>query len=497
MSNKITVKAAIASKSGVTLYLANGEEMVLPADRWHSKAVLDATLKDLARHKSVVIDLDDFSVERQIEKRSGGFIRFVREKIGGLLGLGKKNEEPVGPAPTVAPAPAPVVQSDKTLNVPAGEQLVAIVGGKRVEGVEALATQLDYAAYNDAEGLKNFLTRVAKIAEKRKHTVDELLNFMRKGDLPIAKDGSIIAYKLLNKRKDGRYYDVHSGRVSQTVGSLVTMPESNVDDNRRVECSTGLHVARRGYLRGFGGNVCTLIKIAPEDVIAVPVNEPNKMRVCAYHLVAELPEDAMLLLKANRPMTSIIDASKLLADVIDGRHIGIIERVEIGMEGDREVKVIPIDGASKTAAPVESVDTKIPQAKALDDGQSFTVAEVKDAIKEATAEAKVEKAAEQSKKPAKKAKASKTAPKSKAKTPTAPKAITAPKAKTAKPKPVEKPRKIAAEPTPKTAGLTPKQQQILDAVDAGKSYRTIEAELHVCRKTIAKLVKIHRPNKAA
>ncbi|WP_062120277.1 hypothetical protein [Aureimonas sp. AU40] len=407
--NKVRISAAIASKTGITLYLENGEEMNLPKDSWRTKAIMDEALEPLARHEIVEIDLDTFSVHTRIEKKTNGLVRFMRgavSKIASALGITKDEppaqkpveSDPVDPerpcahtgasapvttpapvepdpvpAPTPVPAPAPVVQTADPKappEKPEEEELVAIVetpaGPKIIPGVEALEKQIERAAYSgNAVGFERFMQRIASVIDTRGHSVKELLNFMKKGDLPIADDGSIVGYKVL-KTLNGRIVDCHSGKVPQRVGSRVSMAEKLVDPSRRTQCSTGLHIARRGYLHGFSGDVIMFVKVAPEDVIAVPHGEPDKMRAAAYHIVAQIPGEFHGTLRANRPITGDSTAAKMLADVIAGHHAPIIENVVIGAAYGGDVRVTPV--AFEKDEPAEAKPDN-GFAKALDDEQ--------------------------------------------------------------------------------------------------------------------------------
>lgn len=408
--NKVRIVSAITSKDGVTLYTSEGKEINLPASGWRTKSIMDDIVRPLAKHKTVEIDLDNYSLERKIEKQSGGFIRFIKRKFKDFashFNLGNNNQE------TDRHYVAPTVN-------PEAETTVAVVNGVEIPGVEKLEKQLEYAAFQNSKGLEKFLERLSKVIDKRKHSVQELLNFMERGDLPIADDGSIVAYKILKYRDKATdlFHDCHSKNVPQRVGSRVSMAEKMVDDSRRVECSTGLHVARRGYIRGFGGDLVTLIKVAPEDVIAVPYNEPDKMRAAAYHIVAKLPQEAYSLLIGNTPMTSHAPSAQILANVIAGDHIGVIEEVAIGGPKGTDLTITPkveIVGDSlpkvaeikKDAKPVAALDDKKPE-------ESVSVKEVKQVVAEAVAEKKAKQAIVKKKKPVKKpVKAVTPAPKAK------------------------------------------------------------------------------------
>lgn len=242
--------------------------------------------------------------------------------------------------------------------------LVAVVDNKIVPGVEKIENQIMRASSEGTKGMDAFLRRCASVAGKRKHSVDDLLRFLERGDLPIAEDGSILIYKVLNKRT-GHFVDCHTGQVPQKVGSYVCMDESLVDPNRRNECSNGLHVARRGYVGGFSGNVCVMAKLSPEDVIAVPEYDANKMRVCGYHIIFELSPDMFNLLKQNKPITELEEGRVLLANALAGNHIGIIEEVRIKGQKGTNIVVTPVGDKKQppaVPAPIKAEATALAAA---------------------------------------------------------------------------------------------------------------------------------------
>ena len=203
------------------------------------------------------------------------------------------------------------------------------------------------------------------------------MRFLERGDLPLAEDGSIIAYKMLKygqHPKGGEYFvDCHSGKITQRVGSYVCVNENLVDLNRRNECSNGLHIARRGYLSGFGGDVCVLCKIDPEDVMVVPHNDPNKVRVKGYHILGVMSNEAMKLLKANKPMTGEEDALEMVYRAIKGDHIDRIERVQVNGQYGSNVQVTKLKhdkDRGRNAFTHTGSDLK--KAAALDDETNIT-----------------------------------------------------------------------------------------------------------------------------
>lgn len=251
-----------------------------------------------------------------------------------------------------------------------GEDVI-IPGMENLQAHMALALKL-----GSTTGVENFLKRIAPVIAKRGHSIDDLLRFMVKNDMPIADDGCLIAFKTLNRRgnhNDGQYVDIHSGNVHQRVGSKVFMAEGLVDPNRRNECSNGLHVARRAYVGGFRGShgVMCIIKVAPEDAIAVPAYDGNKMRVCGYHIVADVPASDHNFVYSNQPIPKDSETAKLLGAIIKGKHIGVIEHVEIGGARGGNLRIQKLQSEAtdrkqlqeakqeaKTAVPIASIDDK-------------------------------------------------------------------------------------------------------------------------------------------
>lgn len=336
-NQKVTVIGAQGDERSITLYLLEGDPITLPAKGHRIISIMDKITKPLSMRKAVEIDLSDYSAHRMVEAKSGGLIKFFKRKIsevGSAIGIKSGTSE---------------VTFLGRVGLGQNETIVAEVNGVEIPGMENIDLQIENAAYGEGfKGFAIFMERMSKVMEDRGHTVQDLLRFMERGDLPIADDGCVIGYKTLNTSKtegteiDNKFtfVDKHSGRVYQRVGSRVSMPESKVDKSRSTECSSGLHIARRSYLSGYMGQVICLAKIGPEDIIAVPRGDPSKMRVCAYHIVAKLPSSAMETLGSDKAMTSDPECAKILANVIKGDHTKVMEEVRVGIDTGK-VKVVP------------------------------------------------------------------------------------------------------------------------------------------------------------
>lgn len=383
----------------LTVYKADGKTVEVPQGDPRVSAILDA-LPQIEQQGFAMIELEASNPYRDFEQKSGGLVRFfkvAKKKVAGLFGgdevpvvsprkvgrvspddtddtldLTEQVSKPLSQAEAVADImknAQPVGNGNSEESEPEvrdDETIVAITEGKAIPHQEKVKEHIRHhgGKAGSAIGLENFYRRITPIIDKRGHSVEDLLRFMEKNDLPIADDGCLIVYKVLAKR-NGVYVDCHTKNVKQRIGSFVCMDEKLVDPNRREECSNGLHVARRGYIGGFSGDACTIVKVAPEDVIAVPDYDANKVRVCGYHILMELEHDAWRLLQQNRPMTENPKAQKMLARAISGDHIGRIETVRIGGQRGTNIEITPIEKSQQHDAPKPKVGAVEP-AKALD-----------------------------------------------------------------------------------------------------------------------------------
>ena len=414
--NTIRIAAAILNTQHLKLYKPDGEVITLNQGDSRIRPILDQAVPQINRQGYADVSLEELvpvNSYTEFEEKSNGVVKFFRVAKSKLAGLFKSKEAAplpealeVGTIPQqqsqdaqskavveeilkhAVPASAPTFSETsvaKQANVVeasgdtpgahtsdnAPDTIIAVVDNKIVPGVEKIKSQFGRAAkLGSTKGMENFLKRLSSVIHDRKHSVDDLLKFLERGDLPIAEDGSILIYKVL--RKQGNHYvDCHTKKVPQKVGSYVCMDESLVDHNRNNECSNGLHVARRGYIRSFSGDVCTLAKLAPEDVIAVPTYDANKMRVCGYHIIFELTPEMYQLVCANKPISDCEAGKVLLGKAMAGDHIGIIEDVRITQQMGGGVKVTPRTDAPKqppvaevNVVPVEALANPEKEAEA-------------------------------------------------------------------------------------------------------------------------------------
>lgn len=421
--NKIRVIAAIVDVNNLTLYKENGDTVLIAQGDHRLVPILNQIKPIIAKGEVAEIDLDSMlpPVENNFtayEEKSGGFAKFFKvakeavkkffnmeepaphvepEEIGtgtskdtnSNMAVDDLDNEPAFIGDPDAKLPDPTKSLDSAIDevlahaVPAsspdfhlkkGEEdtheVVAIVqkdnGTKTViPGADNLNTQLNSVlkSGNDV-GLKAMLSRLAAMPKNRNHSVEDLLKFLKRADLPLTDKGDIVIYKILNKGHGPHglnFVDCHSGKVYQGPGARVQMSEDMVDPNRSNECSQGLHVARRSYLRQFGGTTCLLGIIRPEDVIAVPNRDADKMRVCAYHLICELSADDYAKVKSDNPLGKDNAAGRAIAKIIAGKYDDPHIIVNIGGAMGTNLTYTEVKVTKK-----ENMDTKVGSVGAIE-----------------------------------------------------------------------------------------------------------------------------------
>jgi len=115
-----------------------------------------------------------------------------------------------------------------------------------------------------------------------------LFGFLDNFNAPITPEGNFIAFKRI--RKDWK--DIHSGTMDNSVGNVVKMDRTKVDDDPQHTCSSGLHVCADQYLTQFAdaaNSRTVVVEVNPANVVAVPYDYNfAKMRVCEYKVVEEI-----------------------------------------------------------------------------------------------------------------------------------------------------------------------------------------------------------------
>lgn len=165
-------------------------------------------------------------------------------------------------------------------------------------------------------------------------SVNELYDFLSYKELPITEDGCFIAYKgvgdddysitgntgtkVINGVVDKQ------GRILNTVGSRIEVARNEVDDNRNMGCSYGLHAGSYDYASGFGRKVLS-VKVNPKDVVSVPTDcSYQKVRVCAYEVLE--------VIGAEKTAVATDSSGKEVMSEFSELHEEVEELIEDGYE---------------------------------------------------------------------------------------------------------------------------------------------------------------------
>lgn len=117
--------------------------------------------------------------------------------------------------------------------------------------------------------------------------------------LTITENGDVVGYKGCRRRGDGVLESTtkgkaivdgieYTGYIPYPLGSVATMPRSEVIHDPGSACSIGLHVGTHRYAQTYGRNGAVVeVHVNPRDIVSVPKGEDEKMRVCRLRVVKE------------------------------------------------------------------------------------------------------------------------------------------------------------------------------------------------------------------
>lgn len=182
--------------------------------------------------------------------------------------------------------------SDREETVRRSHAAVEVVDGVVYYKGEALHNALTNKLLNlmddgfDADPWVKFLENLMENPSFRSRNC--LYEFLDHFNAPITPEGKFIAFK----RVGSDWKDLHSRTMDNSIGKVVKMDRSKVDDDPQNTCSSGLHVCADEYLKGYATdcNARTLVvEVNPAHVVAVPYDYNfSKMRVCEYKVLAEI-----------------------------------------------------------------------------------------------------------------------------------------------------------------------------------------------------------------
>ena len=160
-----------------------------------------------------------------------------------------------------------------------------------------------------------------------KESIKDLLTFLGENELPVTVNGNILAFKVVN-RTPKCFTDCHTKLVEQYIGDVIEMDPEQVDNNRNIHCSTGLHVCSIAYARNFMsyGGALLLVKVAPEDICSVPTDTSSKVRCSKYQILGEIPSEEVDSIW-HKNLNDAPVSKQLIYNAINEKFSGINNRV--------------------------------------------------------------------------------------------------------------------------------------------------------------------------
>lgn len=164
------------------------------------------------------------------------------------------------------------------------------IDGEEIDSALANQIHRHYDAGISIQPMVRFIQKIRKNPSFRirKQLWDFINASEESGGFTISPDGDIIAYKKVSSD----YFDIHTGTFDNSVGKIVTMDRSKVDDDPNNTCSSGLHFCAFSYLKKYASNEncrVMIVKINPADVVSIPNDYNNaKGRCCRYEVIGEL-----------------------------------------------------------------------------------------------------------------------------------------------------------------------------------------------------------------
>jgi len=176
---------------------------------------------------------------------------------------------------------------------------VFVNGVVSLDGIEIIGSLQDKLSrmIREEHNISHFAAFVRNLRQNPSHSaVKELYDFLAYAELPITENGMLLAYKGVNddywsctagktKLKKGKVDK--GGRIYNGIGEVIECDRVEVDDDRRVGCSNGLHVGSHDYATSFGSRT-VIVEVNPRDVVSIPLDcHCQKMRACGYKVLAD------------------------------------------------------------------------------------------------------------------------------------------------------------------------------------------------------------------
>lgn len=175
-------------------------------------------------------------------------------------------------------------------------------GVKLPEGItNTIVEAVNYGSSDGSLAVATFIERV--LVSDTNTSRNALFSWIKDRRLSLTPDGSFIAYKGVKLSGDTPVSitagpgvvngEATKGNLDNSIGNVLSVDRSYVEQEPGVGCGPGLHAGTYEYASGFSQGVVLAVKIAPENVVSVPVDSAyQKLRVCEYEVVGVVEEES-------------------------------------------------------------------------------------------------------------------------------------------------------------------------------------------------------------
>lgn len=152
------------------------------------------------------------------------------------------------------------------------------------------------------QAVTSFIERVLVADTNTSRTA--LFSWIKDRKLSLTLEGEFIAYKGVMVDSDGTPRSIStgpgvvngektSGHLDNSIGNVLSVDRSYVEQEPGEPCGPGLHAGTYNFAKGFSQGLVLAVKIAPENVVSVPVDcHYQKLRVCQYTVVGVVEEES-------------------------------------------------------------------------------------------------------------------------------------------------------------------------------------------------------------
>lgn len=121
-----------------------------------------------------------------------------------------------------------------------------------------------------------------------------LYDFVDTKQITLLPDGDLLLYRVVRRTEiPGRYVDIYTGTIYQSIGDTISMRRALVDDDDTRTCSHGYHCCSYEYTNHYGNaksgqDAVVNVKVNPANIVSIPIDyNGSKLRVCEFTILEE------------------------------------------------------------------------------------------------------------------------------------------------------------------------------------------------------------------